>query len=80
MPLMAAKQGEILIVRSFKGGTRSRMRLMSMGLRVGDRIDVISNLNQGQLVIALDYKRLVLGRGLAEKIMVQPLDPEKGAA
>ena len=80
MPLMAAKQGEVLIVRRFKGGTRSQMRLMSMGLRVGDRIDVISNLNQGQLVIALDYKRLVLGRGLAEKIMVQPLDPEAGAA
>jgi Fur family ferric uptake transcriptional regulator len=80
MPLMAAKQGESLIVRSFKGGTRSRMRLMSMGLRVGDRIDVISKLNQGQLVIALDYKRLVLGRGLAEKIMVQPLDPGKGVA
>lgn len=74
MPLMAAKQGEVLVVKSFKGGTRSRMRLMSMGLRVGDRIDVISNLNQGQLVIALDFKRLVLGRGLAEKIMVQPLD------
>jgi len=80
MPLMAAKQGEVLIVRSFTGGTKSRMRLMSMGLRMGDRIDVVSNLNQGQLVIALDYKRLVLGRGLAEKIMVQPLDPEKGAA
>ncbi|MDX2446848.1 MAG: transcriptional repressor [Desulfobacterales bacterium] len=80
IPLMAAKQGEVLSVRSFTGGTKSRMRLMSMGLRVGDRIDVISNLNQGQLVIALDYKRLVLGRGLAEKIMVQPLDPEKGAA
>ena len=80
MSLMVAKQGEVVIVRSFRGGTRSRMRLMSMGLRVGDRIDVISNLNQGQLVIALDYKRLVLGRGLAEKIMVQPLNSEKGAA
>ena len=80
MPLMSAKQGEKLIVRDFKGGTRSRMRLMSMGLRVGDQIDVISNLNQRQLVIALDFKRLVLGRGLAEKIMVQPLDLEKGVA
>ena len=80
MPLIAAKQGEVLIVRSFNGGTRSRMRLMSMGLRVGDRIDVISNLNRGQLVIALDFKRLVLGRGLAEKIMVQPVDPGKGVA
>jgi len=41
---------------------------------VGDEIDVITNLNQGQLVIAIENKRLVLGRGLAEKIMVKPLD------
>jgi len=79
IPLRAAKQGERLIVRRFVGGTKAQMRLMSMGLRVGDQIDVISNLNQGQLVIALDFKRLVLGRGLAEKIMVEPMDVKKGA-
>jgi Fur family ferric uptake transcriptional regulator len=72
IPLMAAKQGERLIVRQFTGGAKSKMRLMSMGLRIGDRIDVITNMNKGQLVIALDFKRLVLGRGLAEKIIVQP--------
>jgi Fur family ferric uptake transcriptional regulator len=71
IPLMAAKQGEQLVVKQFTGGAQSKMRLLSMGLRIGDRIDVITNLNKGQLVIALDFKRLVLGRGLAEKIMVQ---------
>jgi len=50
---------------------------MSMGLRVGDQIEVISNLNQGQLVIALDFSRLVLGRGLANKIMVQAMETKK---
>lgn len=80
MPLTAAKPGEVLTVRSFSGGAKSRMRLMSMGVRVGDRIDVISNINQGQLVVALDFKRLVLGRGLAEKIMVQSVDSKKGVA
>jgi Fur family ferric uptake transcriptional regulator len=74
IPLMAAKQGEKLIVKQFIGGARSKMRLLSMGLRIGDRIDVITNLNKGQLVIALDFKRLVLGRGMAEKIIVQPVD------
>jgi len=73
IPLKIAKQGEHLIIKNFSGGTGARMRLMSMGLRVGDEIDVITNLNQGQLVIAVGNKRLVLGRGLAEKIMVQPL-------
>jgi Fur family ferric uptake transcriptional regulator len=76
IPLMAAKQGETLCIKSFTGGAKSRMRLMRMGLRIGDQIDVISNLNKGQLVIALDFKRLVLGRGLAEKILVQTTDPE----
>jgi Fur family ferric uptake transcriptional regulator len=74
IPLMAAKQGEQLIVKQFIGGSQSKMRLLSMGLRIGDRIDVITNLNKGQLVIALDFKRLVLGRGMAEKILVQPVD------
>jgi Fur family ferric uptake transcriptional regulator len=74
IPLTAAKQGERLIIRQFIGGAQSKMRLLSMGLRMGDKIDVITNFNKGQLVIALDYNRLVLGRGLAEKIIVQPAE------
>jgi Fur family ferric uptake transcriptional regulator len=73
-PLMSARQGERLVIEKFTGGAGSRMRLMSMGLRVGDEIDVITNLNQGQLVIAIENRRLVLGRGLAQKIMVKVLD------
>jgi len=73
-PLMSARQGERLVIKKFTGGAGSRMRLMSMGLRVGDEIDVITNLNQGQLVIAIENRRLVLGRGLAKKIMVKALD------
>jgi Fur family ferric uptake transcriptional regulator len=44
-----------------------------MGLRIGDEIDVITNLNKGQLAIAVDQKRYALGRGLAQKIMVEPI-------
>jgi Fur family ferric uptake transcriptional regulator len=71
---MSARQGERLVIERFTGGAGSRMRLMSMGLRVGDEIEVITNLNQGQLVIAVENRRLVLGRGLAKKIMVKALD------
>ena len=68
--LDAAKTGERLVIQDFTGGTKSRLRLLSMGLRIGDEIEVITNVNQGQLVVAVDYKRLVLGRGLAQKIQV----------
>jgi Fur family ferric uptake transcriptional regulator len=71
MPLVAAKTGESLRIAGFSGGAKARMRLLTMGLRIGDRIDVINNQNEGQIVIALDFKRLVLGRGLASKILVE---------
>jgi len=73
MPLVAAKQGERIKIQEFLGGTRARVRLMSMGLRIGDEIDVLTNTSNGQMVIAADLKRLVLGRGLAQKILVTPI-------
>jgi Fur family ferric uptake transcriptional regulator len=45
---------------------------MSMGLRQGDSIEIITNNHQGQMAIAVDLKRYVLGRGLAQKIVVEP--------
>jgi Fur family ferric uptake transcriptional regulator len=73
MPLVSAKQGERLEIKDFTGGSKARMRLSTMGLRVGDKLDVVTNLNKGQLVVAVDYKRYVLGRGLAKKILVEPI-------
>ncbi|MFC1488479.1 transcriptional repressor [Thermodesulfobacteriota bacterium] len=71
--LVMAKQGERLKIKDFTGGSKARMRLLTMGLRLGDEIDVITNLNKGQLAIAVDEKRYVLGRGLAQKILVEPI-------
>ena len=68
------RTGETVVIKAFRGGSKARLRLLSMGLRIGDRIEVINNLHHGQLVIAVDFKRLVLGRGLAEKIQVSSLN------
>ena len=73
IPLVSAKAGETLRIRGFSGGAQARMRLLTMGLRVGDRIDVINSQREGQIVIALDFKRLALGRGLASKILVETI-------
>ena len=72
--LAVARAGEKLVIKNFMGGAQARLRLLTMGLRIGDHVEVINNVQQGQMVIAADYKRLVLGRGLAEKIQVVPLD------
>lgn len=68
-----AKRGERLMIKGFLGGVKARLRLLTMGLRMEDEIEVITNMHTGQLVIGLDYKRLVIGRGLAEKIQVSPV-------
>ncbi|MBW2574554.1 MAG: transcriptional repressor [Deltaproteobacteria bacterium] len=73
MSLVNAKQGERFEIKDFIGGATAHMRLLSMGLRIGDKIDVVTNLDSGQLVIAIDYNRYALGRGLAKKILVEPV-------
>jgi Fur family transcriptional regulator, ferric uptake regulator len=71
MPLILAKPGERLVIKEINGGAGAKMRLLTMGLRRGDKIEVITNNGHGQLAIAADLKRYVLGRGLAEKITVE---------
>ena len=72
MPLSSARPGERLVIREFSGGPTARMRLLAMGLRIGDTLEVITNVSKGQLAVAVDFKRYVLGRGLAQKIRVEP--------
>ncbi|MDD2389578.1 MAG: transcriptional repressor [Desulfobacterales bacterium] len=71
MPLTMAKKGEKVVIREFAGGSGVRMRLMTMGMRLGDIVDVITNMGNGQLVVAVDCKRYVLGQGVAGKIIVE---------
>ncbi len=72
VPLVRAKQGEKVTIEDFAGGPNARLRLMSMGLRTGDILDVITSDTTGQLVVAVGNKRYAIGRGLAKKIQVRP--------
>lgn len=71
MPLLEAKTGERLTIEGFAGGTKAQMRMLSMGLRTGDELEVISSQSRGQLVVAVEGRRYVLGRGLSAKILVR---------
>ena len=74
VPLHKAKQGEKLIIKEFDAGKNMQLRLSSMGLKIGDLIEIVSAGFGGQVVIATGENRLVLGKGMAEKISVQPFD------
>lgn len=79
LTLESARPGERMVITDFACGATAEMRLISMGLRRGDSVEVVTNYKNGQVVIALDQKRYSLGRGLARKIRVQPESIEKNS-
>ena len=70
MPLIMAKPGETVIVREMTGCRHKQTRLASMGLRPGDRVEIIENTVGGRVILGLQNARLAIGRGMANKIMV----------
>ncbi len=68
-----ARPGERLLVKSLEAGKQMQLRISSLGLKVGDEIEVVSSGFGGQVVIAVGDNRLVIGNGMAQKIWVQPL-------
>jgi Fur family ferric uptake transcriptional regulator len=70
MPLAVAKPGEKIVIKDMMGGREARARLASMGLRTGDRLEIINNNGLGRLIIGHGSTRLAMGRGIAQKIMV----------
>jgi Fur family ferric uptake transcriptional regulator len=81
MPLAMAKSGEQVVIKDMTGGKNLRTRLVSMGLRSGDTLEIINNNGLGRLIVGHGTTRLALGRGIAQKIMVslakQPVNGEQ---
>lgn len=75
VPLHKARQGERLIIQEFESGKNMQSRISSMGLKTGDMIEIVSSGFGGQVVIAAGENRLVLGKGMAEKVLVQSVEP-----
>jgi Fur family ferric uptake transcriptional regulator len=73
VPLSKAKPGEKLIVKELEAGKNMQLRISSMGLKIGDLIEVVSNGLGGQVVIAAGENRFVLGTGMSQKIWVRSL-------
>ena len=71
LTLDLAKPGDRLIIKGYTGGIKFKMRLINMGLRVGDTVEMITNSGKEQVVIAVHPSRFILGRGMAGKILVE---------
>jgi len=71
MPLAMVSPGEVVQVVGVRAGWGFRRRLADMGLTPGVTIGVLNSQVPGPIIIDLRGSRLVLGYGMAQKILVR---------
>ncbi len=68
------KSGTRVRVAGFLGGWRGSDRLLKMGLGPGAEVEVVSRYPfRGPVVVRLDGSQIALGRGIARRILAEPL-------
>ena len=71
-PLSLAPTGEPMTIVDVLGGRGLRHRLNDMGLVPGTVVEVLQSLGHGPVILAVGDSRLVLGRGVSHKVLVEP--------
>ena len=72
IPLNAIGVGKHVEVNNLEGGELMCKRLMEMGMNTGAIIEIVQNDTSG-LIIKVGETRLVLGRGMAQKVIVREI-------
>jgi Fe2+ transport system protein FeoA len=70
MPLTMVARGMVRVLR-VEGGFGMMDKLKPMGILPGENIEIIRNDSSGPLIISVKGSRLVIGRGMAQKIHVK---------
>jgi Fe2+ transport system protein FeoA len=72
LPLAMVGLGQTVKLTEMIGKDKLTRRLIDLGLTPGVELRVIQN-QDGRLILAVRGSRVVLGQGMAHKIMVQPI-------
>jgi Fe2+ transport system protein FeoA len=70
VPLSAVEAGRKVFIVAVDSGQDLKGRLAAMGLVPGVPVDVILNSGRGPFIVAIKGSRIMLGRGMAAKIIV----------
>lgn len=70
-PLAFAGEGEHVEVVAMGKSNKMHERLLSMGIGIGDALDVVKCQGQGAVLVAKGQNRYALGGGMAQKIYVK---------
>ena len=72
--MLLAREGDRVRIVSLSGGKGFHDRLAGLGLRIGERVEIIQNRMDGKLLLGHEGTRLFLGGGMAQKIRVVVLN------
>ncbi|HEX42255.1 MAG TPA: ferrous iron transport protein A [Phycisphaerales bacterium] len=75
-PLSKVKAGQTARVVRIEAGASANARLASMGLVPRTQVSMISNGHPGPMVVSVKGAKMMLGRGMAHKIMVCAASPQ----
>ena len=67
--------GATAVVRELDGGNEFSGRLAAMGLVLGAALQVMQNSGKGPMLVRVRDTRLALGRGEAQRILVERVPP-----
>jgi len=70
MPLTIVPAGRRVRLVAVDAGQGLKGRLAAMGLVPGVEIEMLRNSPQGPFLIAVKGSRIILGRGMAQKIII----------
>lgn len=70
MPLVFARENEIVEVVKIEAGHGAYSKLMEMGIIPGAKIKMVYNA-KGPVIIAVNDSKYALGKGIASKIIVR---------
>ena len=71
MPLSVVRTGRAVVLKRIREGHGLVSRLAAMGFVPGVTIDVHQNDRNGPVIVGLKGGRIMLGRGMAEKMAVE---------
>lgn len=71
--LLSLEKGRSGRITSIEGDTRLIRRMLSLGLRVGTVVNMLNHRGKG-VVIQNAGTRVALGSGVAEKLLVEPVE------
>ncbi len=71
MVLSRIDPGKEVTLIDIRGGRGVRSKLYSMGLVPGINLKILNRSGSGPVMVAVKDSRLAIGRGMAEKIIVE---------